>query len=110
MDKKKGYKRVEKIAREFARNLSRSIPVERAVLFGSWAKGTAGKDSDIDLVFISPEFEGVDGLERFRIIGNARDNYEFAMDYFGLTPEEYKNASPLTTIGEVKETGKVVYP
>jgi predicted nucleotidyltransferase len=110
MDKNKNYQKVEAIVREFARELSRSIPVEKAILFGSWAKGTAGEDSDIDLVFISPKFKDMDGLERFAAIGKARKNYEFAMDYIGLTPEEYEKASPLTTIGEVKETGKVVYP
>ncbi|EKD87344.1 MAG: DNA polymerase, beta-like protein region, partial [uncultured bacterium] len=32
------------------------IPVHAAYLFGSYAKGTAGKDSDIDVCIVSPTF------------------------------------------------------
>ncbi len=33
------------------------IKAQRAVLFGSWARGDAGPDSDIDLVVLAPEFD-----------------------------------------------------
>lgn len=32
------------------------VPIKNAYLFGSWAKGTQHKDSDIDLAIISPAF------------------------------------------------------
>lgn len=32
------------------------VPIQSAYLFGSWAKGTQHKDSDIDLAIISPAF------------------------------------------------------
>lgn len=35
------------------------ITVKKAFLFGSWAKGTADENSDIDICVISPEF-GID--------------------------------------------------
>ena len=34
------------------------INIERAILYGSHARGEANKWSDIDLIVISPEFEG----------------------------------------------------
>ena len=34
------------------------IRASRAVLFGSWARGEAHEESDIDLVVIAPEFDG----------------------------------------------------
>jgi len=34
------------------------IHARKGVLFGSFAKGDADKDSDIDLVVIAPEFDG----------------------------------------------------
>jgi predicted nucleotidyltransferase len=37
------------------------IPVARAVLFGSRARGTADEWSDIDLVVVSPVFDGPTG-------------------------------------------------
>ncbi len=32
------------------------VPIKNAYLFGSWAKGTEHKDSDIDIAIISPSF------------------------------------------------------
>ena len=34
------------------------IHATRAVLFGSYARGQADEDSDIDLIVIAPEFDG----------------------------------------------------
>jgi predicted nucleotidyltransferase len=36
-----------------------NIKVERAILFGSHARGVAGKWSDIDIAIVSPDFSGV---------------------------------------------------
>ena len=47
------------IVRSYLRAVNRSgIHASRAVLFGSWARGEARPDSDIDLVIIAPEFDG----------------------------------------------------
>lgn len=109
MAKKANLKKIKEIAREFANELKPKVQVEKVILFGSYAKGTAKKDSDLDFVIISSDFRKIDPWKRIEILAEARKNYEFPMDYFGLTPEEYEDASPLTTLGEVKETGKVVY-
>lgn len=45
------------------------IPVSRAYLFGSRAKGKARKDSDIDVAVISPAF----GKDYFEEMGHLRD-------------------------------------
>lgn len=36
-----------------------NIKIERAILFGSYAKGDAGKWSDIDIAIVSPDFSGI---------------------------------------------------
>ncbi|KKM09869.1 hypothetical protein SY88_16955 [Clostridiales bacterium PH28_bin88] len=41
---------------KYLQAVSRVIPVTRAILFGSVAKGMATADSDIDLAIISPVF------------------------------------------------------
>lgn len=38
---------------------SANIRIEKAILFGSYIRGTAGKWSDIDLAVISPDFSGI---------------------------------------------------
>ncbi len=110
MDKKQSHQKLEKFIRNFVDNLSRYIKVDEVILFGSYARGNPREDSDVDLLFISSDFAGMGSLERLSLLGKAYTDYTFASDYFGLTPEEYRDASPLTTISEVKETGKVVYP
>ncbi|MGB2821736.1 MAG: nucleotidyltransferase domain-containing protein [Phycisphaerae bacterium] len=46
-------------ARKYLRKLSeRGVPVHFGVIFGSWATGTADEWSDIDLVVVSPRFDG----------------------------------------------------
>lgn len=84
--------------------------VDRAILYGSYAKGTPHDDSDIDLIIISPDFGGTPKLDRHQKLGwiawQVRTTY---IEPLGFTPEEYENASPLGLLGEVKETGVVVY-
>jgi uncharacterized protein len=42
----------------YLRRVNESFPIAKAFLFGSYAKGTANKDSDIDVAIISNSFSG----------------------------------------------------
>lgn len=53
---KKLPQKINKAITEYINALKKEIPVERAVLYGSYAKGNAKKDSDIDLAIISSTF------------------------------------------------------
>ena len=55
MDKSKAIK----IAKKYIDTVTRTFPVESAILFGSYAKGTYNEDSDIDLAII---FKSVDDI------------------------------------------------
>lgn len=47
---------VQIVVRNFAKEVALSgIPVSDAILFGSWAKGTATAASDIDVCIVSPK-------------------------------------------------------
>ena len=47
-----------KIIRDYLQVVNQAgIRANRAVLFGSWARGEASSESDIDLVVIAPEFD-----------------------------------------------------
>jgi len=41
-----------------------NINIEKAILFGSYAKGYAGKWSDIDIAIVSPDFSGIPFYDR----------------------------------------------
>jgi len=69
------------------------------IVFGSYAKGKASSESDIDLAIISSDFAGLSSDERFPLLAKARLHKKIrriAMDIFGFTPKEFASASPLT--------------
>ena len=92
---------VERIARQFE-------PL-RIILFGSWARGQARPDSDLDLLVVLPR---VDDKRQTAIrIGNALSDLPVSKDIVVTTPEEI--AARGNVIGQVLRPalreGKVVY-
>ena len=82
-------KEVLSIVREYKKELeARGIKVKRILLFGSYAKGEAEKDSDIDLLIISDDFKNMDLWERLTFLGRARAKIKKPMEILGYTEEE----------------------
>ena len=102
MDKKKYLKRELK---DFKSKLSKLIPIERMILFGSYAEGRQHKDSDIDLIIVSPKFIGVEF--RFRPIGLYKYwNLEKPFDFLCYTPKEFsKLKKQITVLREAVKNG-----
>ena len=59
---------VNKIIDNFIDAIKGELSVEQVYLFGSYAKGTPGKYSDIDLAIVSKDFEGVRFFDRKRLL------------------------------------------
>lgn len=74
--------RVIEQARRWARGLPGPVT---AVLTGSYARGDFNLWSDVDIVLVSPRFQGVKVLDRLRGI-DAPPGYEV----IPLTPEEFE--------------------
>jgi len=55
------------------------IPIEAVYLFGSYAKGTANKDSDIDVALIVNHFDG-DFFDIIPPIWRLRENVDFRIE------------------------------
>jgi len=102
-------KRDEQI-RRFIDHLQRHIAVQEAILFGSHAYGEPHEWSDIDLVIISPDFVGQPMIDRLQFLywaaWKAGTNW---IEPLGYTPEEFKSASPLSLLGEIRERGVIIY-
>lgn len=84
--------------------LSKFVSIDEALLFGSYATGTAQGDSDIDLLVISRDFSKYDPDTRMKIIYRASAGFPYDLHAFGVTPDEYATASPLTTLGAIRST------
>ena len=101
-------KNVLKIINLYKKDLEKKVKVDKIIVFGSCAKGVTHQNSDIDLLIISSQFSSFDADDRAKILCLARENpktWDMAMDIFGVTPEEYKSASRLSILGEIKKTG-----
>jgi len=90
----------EKIVREFQ--------PERVILFGSYAYGNPGPDSDVDLLVVLP-FEGKGFWKSLEILNRVAP--EFSLDLLARRPEDtqrrYAEGDPL--IREALDHGKVLY-
>jgi predicted nucleotidyltransferase len=52
------FEALNRIARDYASEVSRELPVEKVVLFGSYAKETATEQSDVDICFFLKSYDG----------------------------------------------------
>ena len=84
------------------------IRVNRIILYGSQATGRAEEHSDIDIVVISDDFEGMNILERLETLGVAMAKARIMepIEPLGYTEEEFSLKDRGTFIGdEVKAKG-----
>lgn len=58
---------VEKLKKLLDMISHNGLHIERAIVFGSYAKGKAGKWSDIDIALVSKDFTGVRFYDRKKI-------------------------------------------
>ena len=94
--------------RELAEQIAEQFNPDRIVLFGSYAYGTPGPDSDVDLLVIM-HFEGKSFWKSLEITNLV--NPSFSVDLLTRRPEDterrYALGDPLIT--EALDHGKVLY-
>ncbi|HLE27544.1 MAG TPA: nucleotidyltransferase domain-containing protein [Anaerolineales bacterium] len=94
---------------KMARRLARRFKPDQIILFGSHARGTAGPDSDVDLLVVTP----VVGRKREVQIAMRVALHDFLVpfDIIVATPEEVKRRRnlPGTIIRPALREGKVLY-
>jgi predicted nucleotidyltransferase len=96
---------VTQFAKDYAINVSLSLPIDKALLFGSYAKGYANEQSDIDICFFLKSYNGkrrVDLLAHILGIGSKYRGYFFEPIVFESS--EIQNDNPF--IKEILATGK----
>ena len=103
-------KEISHLITEYQQKLEASgVKVKKIILYGSYASGKAGKDSDIDLVVVSDDFKNMDLWERLRLLGRARMRIKRPMEILGFTEEELAEKPIGSFISdEVKSKGIVV--
>jgi predicted nucleotidyltransferase len=94
----------------FINILKGNIDIEKVILFGSSIKGDQRRWSDIDLAVVSDNFRKMDFHKRLVFLGMlAWQAKATEIEALGYTKDEYKKATKLDFLGEIKRTGKVIY-
>ncbi len=102
---------VDTFVADYIRELSRHVQLDRVLLFGSYARGQAGPDSDVDLLVVSDDFAHQDYLEA--LISVRRDlppGRDFDVDILIKTPAQLAAAEPDSFLATILEDAVVVYP
>lgn len=90
--------------RAYCRVIAREFRPHKIILFGSYAAGSATRDSDVDLVVIMP-FRGSDTRKSVEV--QMRVGAPFPMDLLLWKPERAKRTDFFTR--DVLARGKVIY-
>jgi predicted nucleotidyltransferase len=101
---------IDGIIQSFAVALMARIRVEAIILYGSYARGTAYEQSDVDIAVISPDFEGVPMYRRQEVIADLTYREDARLSAIGYPSSEYHRPKPYAFLAEIVRTGRVVYP
>lgn len=93
---------VKRYVQELKRN---NIPIQEAIIFGSYAKGHPEEESDIDIALISSAFTG-DRFEDRRRIVPLRRKIDSRIEPIPFRPEDFCKDGIL--VDEIKKTGKAI--
>jgi predicted nucleotidyltransferase len=90
-------------------SLGTAVNASQVVLFGSYARGEANEQSDVDFLIIA-ESE-LPRFKRSRELYKLLRPYPFAMDLVVYTPREIERGmqSPVSFVSTVLQEGKAVY-
>jgi predicted nucleotidyltransferase len=89
----------------FLAEVNAHFPLERAVLFGSRARGDELLDSDYDLILVSPAFEHLAWTDRIRAVLNLWD-LDVDLQPLCYTPAEFaRKSAEISTVAEAIREG-----
>ena len=93
---------------EFGERIGQSFPVERVILFGSYAQSKATEDSDVDLFVVMP-FEGRSVNQSVKMRLQLRP--AFPVDILVRTPEMVRDRLAMGDpfMQQILEEGKILY-
>lgn len=100
---------IERIVKGFVARLEPEVHVKKVILYGSYADGRADEWSDIDIAVISDDFKKMDPFKQAEFLALRKKGCDSRLEPLAFTLKEYKTASHLTFLGEIKRTGKVIY-
>ena len=79
----------QRITRGYVEQLGQKIRIQRAILTGSWARGSYLEDSDVDLIIISDDFSQMSLPDRLVYL-QSQWRSKLPLEAFGYTTSEFR--------------------
>ena len=87
----KTKREIKLILGRFAEEIAKmGVAPEKILLYGSYARGDAREDSDIDVIIISEDFKRMNLRERLELLGLAAGKIFEPIEALGYTPAEFE--------------------
>ena len=99
--------KVNRLIRQFANELKKEISVEKIFLFGSYATGNPTKDSDIDVIVVSPAFAKGRHIVHMQYLFRKAAKVDSLLEPIPAAPSEISNPDKRTFLGQVLKTASV---
>src|SRR3989338_6758291 len=74
---------------DFIAKARKKFNIQRAIFFGSRARGDFLKDSDYDIILVSPDFEGIFFTKRISLMYRFWKHYPLDIEPICYTPKEF---------------------
>ncbi|CDX03486.1 RelA/SpoT [Desulfitobacterium hafniense] len=94
---------VQDIIESYVQKIGKQIPIEKAILFGSYAKGNYDNESDIDIAIFSDYFVNLEGIDAFKLLFMPTLSYDKDLQPLAFTMDDYKDS--LGVVEEIIKTG-----
>ena len=100
-------KNVRAVILKFVKELEKEITVEKVILFGSYARGNPRNFSDIDILVVSPDFEG-GTQEDFALLDRVARKTNLLIEAIPYTTSDFENYEKGDFVHEIRNTGKII--
>ena len=101
------YEAVYRAASEYVNDVAKTMPIRKAVLYGSYAKGAATEHSDVDICFFLDSFGSQRRVDIVsKMLGLTQNHNTIYIEPRAFETSDIVNGNPF--VNEVLSTGKEI--
>ncbi|MBN2251033.1 MAG: nucleotidyltransferase domain-containing protein [Candidatus Altiarchaeota archaeon] len=94
---------------DYVSRVRKKYRIEKAIFFGSRARGDNFKNSDFDVILVSPDFEGISFSKRIALMYDFWRHYPLEIEPLCCTPEEFEvKRNEIGIVGEAVREGMII--
>lgn len=94
---------VQEVIGDYLKKVGNQIKIQKAILFGSYAREQFNSESDIDLAVFSDDIIGMESIDRFRLLFLAATDYSVDLQPLAFTANDL--LEPAGLVEEIINSG-----